>query len=108
MYQKKNNNVPFGQADGFCYDPDCGDEAASSIFNCFIGVSLSSDKPITCEKHNMVHHSYGHWSHVTNFVPEVLFDEGPCWNFINYKNGQGMPNKNMIDNPYEMRGVGDP
>jgi len=94
MYQIRNN-IPFGQGDGFCIDPDCGDEAASTIHNCFID-DWGTDTPITCEKSNFKNrYAYGHWSHST-----IAFSEGPCNNFIGWNNGQGIPDKNEIDNPY--------
>jgi len=96
MSQSTTNGYAFSKEDGFCYDPDCGDEAASTIFNCFNDDYLF-DTPITCEKSNFDRYknAYGHWSHATK-----AFDEGPCENFIGWKNGQGIPDKNEIYNPY--------
>jgi len=90
----------FGKDDGFCYDPDCGDEAASTVFNCYIDNTWPfPDTPITCERGNFNNkNAYGAWSYSVN-----IMDEGPCWNFINWANGQGLPDKNRIDNPYRLR-----
>lgn len=91
------NETPFSTADGFCYDPDCGDEAATTIHNCYIDVSWGFDTPITCDVGNFNNDkAYGWWSYSTN-----LFNEGPCYNFIEWNNGQGIPNKSKIKNSYE-------
>merc|ERR1712238_637903 len=88
----------FAKDDGFCYDPDCGDEAASTVFNCYIN-DWGQDTPITCEKRNFSNkNAYGHWSYSVNFK-----DFGPCWNFVNWASGQGLPDKNKIRNPFRNR-----
>jgi len=91
----------FYDGDGFCYDPDCGDEAAQTVFNCYVW-HWSWDTPITCESKNFnpnPHHkykdAYGHWSYATS-----LFGEGACGNFVDRANGQGFPDWNKIENPY--------
>ena len=91
------NKKPFNDDDGFCYDIDCGDEAAQTVFNCYIDKGWwRPDTPITCDKSNFNNpDAYGHWSHGTK-----LFNEGPCGNFVGWSNGQGLPDKNKISNPY--------
>lgn len=83
--------------DGFCYDIDCGDEAAQTILNCYID-DWGTDTPITCDKSNFDKddYAYGYWSHSTKF-----FSEGPCGNFVNWSSGQGLPDKSKISNPYQ-------
>ena len=84
------------------------DEAATTVHNCYIN-KWGPDRPITCEKGNFNDKwAYGHWSYSVN-IPG--FSEGPCYNFINWKSGQGLPDMERIDNPYnflaylESRGV---
>jgi len=82
--------------DGFCYDIDCGDEAAQTVMNCYID-NWSADTPITCEKSNFSNrNAYGAWSYVTSY-----FTEGPCGNFVNWNSGQGLPDVDKIHNPYQ-------
>ena len=83
-------------ADGFCYDEDCGDEAAQTILNCYIN-DWGPDTPIICNKNTFDRnrYAYGHWSYATGFM-----SEGPCDNFIYWANGQGLPDKKRIRNPY--------
>lgn len=77
-----------------CYGPDCGDEAAQTVHNCFIG-NWFFDTPITCERENFDNkNARGEWSIVTNFM------KSPCGNFKNWNNGQGIPDKDRIRNPY--------
>lgn len=82
--------------DGFCYDLDCGDEAAQTLMNCYINYWFN-DVSIVCNKEEFASNSnrYGHWSHATK-----LFTEGPCGNFENWASGQGIPDKSQISNPY--------
>jgi len=88
--------------DGFCYDPDCGDEAATTIMNCWKDRGLFlPDKHLICKKESFKDKDvYGHWSHATG-----LFDEGPCNNFNSWSNGQGIPDKNQISNSYRRAGL---
>ena len=87
---------PFSDGDGFCYDVDCGDEAAQTIMNCYID-DWGPDTPITCQQNNFSNRwAYGFWIYSSN-----LFNTGPCYNFVNWGNGQGLPDKNRIRNPYE-------
>lgn len=81
---------------GFCYDIDCGDEAAQAIFNCYIDYWFN-DKSIICDESTFYHNkdAYGHWSYSTK-----AFIEGPCHNFVGWSSGQGIPGKGRISNPY--------
>jgi len=89
----------FSMKDGFCYDTDCGDEAAQTVFNCYINRRFATDTPISCEKHHFSNtKAYGAWSYSVNFMPE-----GPCWNFVNWNNNQGLPDKSKIRNAYPNR-----
>lgn len=86
------------KGDGFCFDVDCGDEAAQTVMNCYLKEEEEwYDPEITCEKDNFNNpKAYGYWSDFTN-----VFEEGPCYHFTYWNNGQGLPDKNRIDNPYE-------
>lgn len=88
----------WNEEDGFCYDIDCGDEAAQTVFNCYIDEPwYKADTPITCERSNFSNRdAYGAWSYSTSY-----FTEGPCGNFVNWSSGQGLPDKNRIHNPYQ-------
>jgi hypothetical protein len=93
LVQLKEHDWTFD--DGFCYDPDCGDEAAQTLHNCYLS-KWGSDTPITCEEDNFYNEkAYGHWSTATNVFG------GPCFNFISWNRGQGLPDKKRISNPYE-------
>lgn len=93
----------FDDDDGFCYDPDCGDEAAQTVHNCFVHHRFWRDTDIVCDQSyfDSEPRAYGHWSFATN-----LFG-GPCDNFIDWNNGQGIPDEDRIDNNYvfESQGV---
>jgi len=91
------SEVDFEKADGFCYDPDCGDEAAQSVMNCYIDDS-GRDTPIRCDENNFSDsRAYGFWSYAISLSGFA----GPCHNFVGWDNGQGLPDKNKIRNPYE-------
>lgn len=87
--------------DGFCYDPDCGDEAAQAILNCYIDKNRwLLDEAITCDRDLFEedNRAYGEWSRARH-VPG--FDEGPCNNYEGWDNDQGIPNKDQIDNMFD-------
>lgn len=53
---------------------------------------------MTCEKDNFgSQDAYGAWSYTTGLPG---FGEGPCHQFTYWNNGQGLPDKNRISNPY--------
>lgn len=85
--------------DGFCYDPDCGDEAAQAIMNCYIDRSWWPNESIICDEKvfDSDERTYGHWSE-SRYTPG--FDEGPCNNFEEWINGQGIPDNDQIDNSF--------
>ena len=83
---------------GFCFDPDCGDEAAQTIMNCYLVIRWWRDRNIICDQSGMSRDSkqYGHWSPLGS-----TFVEGHCWNFRDWASGQGIPNGNQIRNDYD-------
>jgi len=92
---KQRNSFSFGEDDGYCYDPDCGDEAAQAIHNCFIA-NWGKDTPMICNRELFnKKNAYAWWSHATKG-----FTEGDCGNFQNWNSGQGIPDKGKIRNPY--------
>lgn len=93
----QRDSVDWSADDGFCYDIDCGDEAAQTVLNCWIEKSWAWDRSITCERSNFSDpKAYGQWIYATNIV-----NEGPCHNFVSWSSGQGLPDKIRIRNPYE-------
>jgi len=88
------NNWNYG--DGFCYDPDCGDEAAQTLMECYDG-GWGFDMPITCapEAFDADRDVYGYWTVISNVFG------GPCSNFEEWSSGQGIPNRKQIRNPYD-------
>jgi hypothetical protein len=92
--------------DGFCYDTDCGDEAAQAILNCFLSKPWMIDDGIVCdaELFSTDERAYGHWSE-SRFMPG--FNVGPCNNFEDWNNGQGIPNADQIDNAVLFDGLTD-
>jgi hypothetical protein len=96
--KKGMKGLKMGPVGKNCYDPDCGDEAATTVHNCYINRRWWPDTAITCEKENFSRDSnaYGHWSYTTT----AWSGEGPCKNFINWENGQGLPDKDKIRNSY--------
>lgn len=78
---------------GFCHDPDCGDEAAMAIFNCWRGWRLFGSlggaghgpfsEPATCDSSD--HQVRGCWNHGGWFTP------GRCKIFQGQDKGQGIP-----------------
>jgi len=99
----QRNSIDFDQADGYCRDPDCGDEAAQSVFNCYIDYTFN-DVSIICSEQSFAADPdvYGHWSYTTS-LPSLTFDEGPCNHFTGWASGQGLPNRDQIRNPYRFR-----
>jgi len=83
----------------FCGDPDCGDEAAQTVMNCFEHRLFWGDPVKVCHKSDFDRNEdyYGHWSMGTSF-----FNEGNCGNFVGWEAHQGIPPKNRIQNPYKM------
>lgn len=87
---------------GFCHDPDCGDEAAMSIFNCWRGWRLFGSlggsrtgpfsEPVACERDPRVR---GCWSHSGWFTP------GRCKVFQGWDRGQGIPDPDPLRSPIQ-------
>jgi len=94
----QRNSFDVMDGDGMCYDPDCGDEAAQTVHNCFID-NWGLDTPITCERENFDNrNARGRWSTPT-YHYSSKFDS--CGNYQNWNNGQGFPDKEKITNPYD-------
>lgn len=78
---------------GFCHDPDCGDEAAMAIFNCWRGYRFFGSlggarsgpfsEPAVCDASDS--EVKGCWSHSGWFTP------GRCKVFQGWERGQGIP-----------------
>jgi len=81
----------------FCFDPDCGDEAAQAVLNCF-KASWFLDPVKVCHESEFDKNPsyYGHWSLGSYLV------QGNCGNFVGWDNHQGLPDKSRISNPYKM------
>lgn len=87
---------------GFCHDPDCGDEAAMSIFNCWRGWRLFGSlggnraglfsEPVVCERDPRVR---GCWSH------SGWFTQGRCKAFQGWERGQGIPDPDPLRSPFQ-------
>lgn len=87
---------------GFCHDPDCGDEAAMTIFNCwrgwrFFGALGGSrggpfSEPAVCEPDPQV---TGCWSH------SGWFTQGRCKAFQGWERGQGIPDPDPFRGPIQ-------
>jgi len=95
-------SLRIGQAArGFCHDPDCGDEAAMSIFNCWSGFRLFGSmggsrsgpfsEPAVCEEHT----TRGCWSH------GGWFTMGRCKVFQGWRRGQGIPDPHPLRSPIQ-------
>jgi len=90
-------------ARGFCHDPDCGDEAAMSIFNCWKGWRLFGSmggnrpgpfaEPAVCVPQDPKIH--GCWSH------SGWFTNGRCKVFQGWKKGQGIPDPHPLRSPIQ-------
>lgn len=70
-----------GPATGFCDDPDCGDEAAQTLFNC---KSKQTDEPTTCHCDGSTTGSWSTISHVFG---------GNCKAYKGCDKGQGIPSE---------------
>jgi len=92
-------SVRLGRATrGFCHDPDCGDEAAMSIFNCWKGFRLFGSvggnrrgpfaEPAICEDGNP--RIRGCWNH------GGWFTKGRCKVFQGWRKGQGIPDPHPL------------
>lgn len=89
-------------ATGFCNDPDCGDEAAMTIFNCWRGWrifgSLGSgasgpfSTPAVCAQDQSTR---GCWSHAG------WMTEGRCKIFQGWSRGQGIPDPHPLRSPIQ-------
>ena len=90
-----------GYDDGFCYDQDCGDEAAQAIMNCYAGRPWMMDRGMVCDEEVFAsdERAYGHWS-ASRYTPG--FKVGPCNNFDGWANGQGIPDSDQINNEFLM------
>jgi len=88
---------------GFCFDPDCGDEAAMSLFNCWKGWrffgSLGAHRdgpfsvPAVCDKNDPA--IAGCWSH------GGWFTQGRCTVFQGWDKGQGIPDPHPLRSPIQ-------
>lgn len=88
---------------GFCHDPDCGDEAAMSIFNCWRGWRLFGSvggsrhgpfsEPAICDPGNP--RIRGCWSH------GGWFTKGRCKLFQGVSKGQGIPDPHPFRSPIQ-------
>jgi len=87
----------FNYADGFCHDPDCGDEAATTLMECWEG-GWGWDIALICKSEDFDENPdvYGKWT----FGSIAMSSEGPCSNFRDWSSGQGIPNRDQIRNPY--------
>mmetsp|Transcript_53247 Transcript_53247/g.142484 ORF Transcript_53247/g.142484 Transcript_53247/m.142484 type:complete len:388 (-) Transcript_53247:118-1281(-) len=87
---------------GFCHDPDCGDEAAMTIFNCWKGwrffgsVGSNSNgpfsRPVVCDPSTR---NSGCWSH------GGWFTKGRCKIFQGLSKGQGIPDPSPFRSPIQ-------
>lgn len=90
------------QAKGFCNDPDCGDEAAMTIFNCWRGWRLFGawgtadsgpfSEPAVCERDPGVR---GCWNHARWVMG------GQCKLFQGWDRGQGIPDPHPLRSPFQ-------
>jgi len=88
---------------GFCHDPDCGDEAAMTLFNCWKGWRLFGalggsrrgpfSVPAICESQEKG--LRGCWSH------GGWFTQGRCKIFQGWKQGQGIPDPHPLRSPIQ-------
>lgn len=89
---------------GFCHDPDCGDEGAMAIFNCWKGWRLFGSiggarsgpfsEPAICDQDDG--QVKGCWNHGGWFTP------GRCKLFQGWDRGQGIPDPNPLRSPVQM------
>jgi len=97
-------SVQLGHATrGFCHDPDCGDEAAMSIFNCWKGFRLFGAvggnrhgpfaDPAICQHGDPM--IRGCWSH------GGWFTKGRCKLFQGWRRGQGIPDPHPFRSPIQ-------
>eukprot|EP00929_Paragymnodinium_shiwhaense_P056940 TRINITY_DN2849_c0_g1_i2.p1 TRINITY_DN2849_c0_g1~~TRINITY_DN2849_c0_g1_i2.p1 ORF type:complete len:365 (-),score=38.70 TRINITY_DN2849_c0_g1_i2:231-1325(-) len=87
---------------GFCDDPDCGDEAAMSIFNCWHGFRLFGSlggsrrgpfaEPAICSRED---NTKGCWNH------GGWFTKGRCKVFQGWAKGQGIPDPHPFRSPIQ-------
>lgn len=83
---------------GFCHDPDCGDEAAMTIYNCWRGWRLFGSlggarhgplaEPTSCDPQD--DKVRGCWNHGGWFTP------GRCKLFQGWDKGQGIPDPHPL------------
>lgn len=88
---------------GYCHDPDCGDEAAMAIFNCWRGFRLFGSvggsgkgpfsEPAVCNADDTS--IRGCWSH------GGWFTEGRCKVFQGRAKGQGIPDPHPFRSPIQ-------
>mmetsp|Transcript_60989 Transcript_60989/g.145329 ORF Transcript_60989/g.145329 Transcript_60989/m.145329 type:complete len:384 (+) Transcript_60989:86-1237(+) len=88
---------------GFCFDPDCGDEAAMSLFNCWKGWRLFGSLgghrhgpfsvPAICDERDPA--IAGCWNH------GGWFTTGRCQVFQGWKKGQGIPDPHPLRSPIQ-------
>jgi len=88
---------------GYCHDPDCGDEAAMALFNCWRGFRLfgslgGSRKgpfsvPVVCDQEDPK--IRGCWSH------GGWFTQGRCKVFQGWERGQGIPDPHPLRSPIQ-------
>lgn len=97
-------SVRSGRAtNGYCHDPDCGDEAAMAIFNCWRGWrlfgSVGSNSagpfsiPAVCDPDDRS--VKGCWNH------GGWFTKGRCKVFQGWNKGQGIPDPHPLRSPIQ-------
>lgn len=97
-------SVKTGRASaGFCHDPDCGDEAAMTLFNCWKGLRLFGSvgshgagpfsRPAICNLDD--HQIQGSWNHAG------WFTRGRCKIYQGWKKGQGIPDPHPLRSPIQ-------
>lgn len=88
---------------GYCHDPDCGDEAAMALFNCWRGFRFFGSvggsrrgpfsEPVICAPGDVT--IRGCWNH------GGWFTQGRCKVFQGWSRGQGIPDPHPLRSPIQ-------